>query len=253
MKKSAVDTNEIVTKFFSTLDKSKCYCFLVRNTSDNRIVCDNPSRPTLYHSGTFKISDYDYFSLEEDIGIPTPASHKFDTWDELVDFVDNHISKENLQGLIIFDGKNHIKVINKSYKYFFNIRGNEPSVKYRYLQVRMDNKMTDDLYELYPRFIDQFESYENILYGIAKNVYESYVERFIRKKYVTLPKEEYQIMRACHSWHLEDRVKNRMSLRKVIEKMNEQTPTNLNKMIRHVMQEEKNSESRGVDNTEKKD
>ena len=60
-------------------------------------------------------------------------------------------------------------------------------------------------------------------------------------------------MRACHSWHLEDRVKNRMNLRKVIEKMNEQTPTNLNKMIRHVMQEEKNEDSPAVKNIEKKD
>ena len=38
-----------------------------------------------------------------------------------------------------------------------------------------------------------------------------------------------------HAWHLEDRPKNRMSLRKVIEKMNEQTPTNLNKIIRRVI------------------
>ena len=52
-----------------------------------------------------------------------------------------------------------------------------------------------------------------------------------------MPREEYQVMRACHSWHLEDRAKNRISLRKVIEKMNEQIPTNLNKMIRHCMQE----------------
>jgi len=253
LKKSEHVTNEIVTKFFSTLDKDKCYCFLVRNTIDNRIVCNSPPRPILYHSGTFKQNDSDYFSLDEDIGIPYPKAHSFDTWDTLVDFVDHNISKDNLQGLIIFDGKNHLKVLNKDYKYFFNVRGNEPSVKYRYLQVRMEKTATDDLYELYPRFTDQFEMYENILYQIAKSVYESYVERFIRKKYVTLPKEEYQIMRACHSWHLEDRVKNRMNLRKVIEKMNEQTPTNLNKMIRHVMQEEKNEDSPAVKNIEKKD
>jgi hypothetical protein len=252
LKNSEHVSNEIVTKFFSTLDKDKCYCFLVRNTIDNRIVCKNPPRPILYHSGTFKKNVFDYFSLDEDIGIPSPGAHSFDTWDSLVDFVDNNISKDNLQGLIIFDGKNHLKVLNKDYKYFFNVRGNEPSVKYRYLQVRMDKTSTDDLYELYPRFTDQFEMYENILYQIAKSVYDSYVERFIRKKYVTLPKEEYQIMRACHSWHLEDRVKNRMNLRKVIEKMNEQTPTNLNKMIRHVMQEEKNTDS-VKENIEKED
>ena len=56
-------------------------------------------------------------------------------------------------------------------------------------------------------------------------------------------------MRACHAWHLEDRSKNRMNLRKVIEKMNEQPPTILNKMIRRKMQEaieEKKKLSEGV-------
>jgi hypothetical protein len=93
------------------------------------------------------------------------------------------------------------------------------------------------LYELYPRFTDQFESYENTLYGFAKTIYDAYVKRFIKRQFVTLPKEEYTIMRACHSWHLEDRGKNRMNLRKVIEKMNAQSPTTLNKMIRRKMQE----------------
>ncbi|HIB77428.1 MAG TPA: hypothetical protein EYO58_07395 [Flavobacteriales bacterium] len=226
-----------MAKFFSTLDTSKCYCFLVRNTSDNRIVCKHPERPTLYHSGTFSTVDSDYFSLEEDIGIPTAKTHTFETWEQLTFFVDNEVKEDTLQGLIVFDGKNHAKIFSKSYKYYFSVRGNEPSIKYRYLQVRMDKTKTDDLYTLYPRVADTFEEYENILYNVAKNIYNSYVLRFIKKQYVTLPKEEYQIMRDCHSWHLEDREKNRMSLRKVISTMNEQQPTNLNKMIRHVIQE----------------
>jgi hypothetical protein len=101
----------------------------------------------------------------------------------------------------------------------------------------MDKTMTDDLYSLYPTETETFEEYENILYTVAKNIYSSYVSRFIKKQYVTLPKEEFQIMRECHSWHLADREKNRMSLRKVISIMNTQQPTNLNKMIRHVIQE----------------
>jgi len=73
-------------------------------------------------------------------------------------------------------------------------------------------------------------------------VYDAYVQLFIKKKYVTLPKEQYTIMRSCHSWHLEDRVKHRISLRKVIELMNKQEPTSLNRMIRSYIQESKNPE-----------
>ncbi len=107
----------------------------------------------------------------------------------------------------------------------------------------MDKEKTDKLYSLYPRHTDTFEEYENILYNVAKIVYEAYVQRFIKKKYVTLPKEQYQIMRNCHAWHLEDRLKNRISLRKVIELMNKQEATSLNRMIRTYIQELKNPES----------
>ena len=79
---------------------------------------------------------------------------------------------------------------------------------------------------------DLFQIRKTLLYIFLK-----YVKRFIKRQFVTLPKEEYTIMRACHAWHLEDRSKNRMNLRKVIEKMNEQPPTILNKMIRRKMQE----------------
>ena len=238
----AESLQHVLPRFLSTLDKSKCYCFIVRNTVENRIVCQPPERSTLYHVGTFSMEDPTYFTLPSDgttddnIGIPGPNTHTFSSWDEVFDNV-GRINEDDLQGIIAFSGSNHIKILNPEYKRLFNIRGNEPSIKYRYLQVRMQKETTDELYRLYPRYTDTFEEYENQLYKIAKSIYDSYVQRFIKKKYVTLPREEYQVMRSCHSWHLEDRAKNRISLRKVIEKLNEQTPTNLNKMIRHSMQE----------------
>ncbi len=233
--------NTLFNKFCTSLDKTKCYCFLVRNTAENRIVCKNPSRPTMYSAGTFKLEDFDYFSLDEDTGIPNAQEHKFENWSQLTEHV-NSLSEDELQGVIVFSGKNHAKIFNENYMDYFNIRGNEPSIKFRYLQLRMDKEKTDKLYALYPRHTDTFEEYENVLYNVSKLVYDAYVQRFIKKKYVTLPKEQYTIMRSCHSWHLEDRVKHRISLRKVIELMNKQEPTSLNRMIRSYIQESKNPE-----------
>jgi len=234
--------NTLFNQFCTTLDKTKCYCFLVRNTAENRIVCKNPTRATMYSAGTFKMEDFDYFSLDEDIGIPNAQEHKFESWSQLTEYVDS-LSEDELQGVIVFSGKKHAKIFNERYMDYFNIRGNEPSIKFRYLQLRMDKEKTDKLYALYPRHTDTFEEYENVLYNVAKIVYDAYVQRFIKKKYVTLPKEQYTIMRNCHSWHLEDRVKHRISLRKVIEIMNKQEPTSLNRMIRSYIQESKNPES----------
>jgi hypothetical protein len=249
LRSSEHDKNPVLLKFLYTLDKSKCYCFLVRNTSENRIVCQSPETPILYHSGTFSESTSEFLGLGSDLGVPVPDTHSFSSWEEVCAYVDEKTDHETLQGLIVFNGRDHIKILNSNYKRYFEVRGNEPSIRYRYLQVRMNKEMTDSLYELYPRYTDQFQNYENMLYAFAKVIYDSYVKRFIKRQFVTLPKEEYTIMRACHAWHLEDRSKNRMNLRKVIEKMNEQPPTILNKMIRRKMQEaieEKKKLSEGV-------
>ena len=242
------EISDHVKRFFSSLDVQKCYCFLVRNTQENRIVCQAPSRPTMYHVGTFE-KESGQFDLDSCVDVPSPVEHKFESWEELQSFTSD-TSEEMTQGVIIFDGVRHIKVLNARYAYLFSVRGNEPSVKFRYLQIRMDRKLTDDLYSLYPRQTDNFEAYENILYQISKSVYDAYVSRFIKKKYVTLPREQYQVMRACHAWHLEDRRKNRISLRKVIEKLNEQTATNLNKMVRQHLQQENEKQRESENATE---
>ena len=236
LKNNDIVNNDIMKKFFSTLDNTKCYCFLVQNTHENRIVCQVPERPTLFHTGTFKLNDSDYFSLDENINVPHANSLKFESWDDLFAHAEDKIDEDTLQGVVVFTTTgDHFKVLNSAYKTLFSVRGNEPSIKFRYLQVRMDRELTDRLYALYPKHTEFFEDYENVLYSTARNIYDLYVQRYIRHVYVTLPREDFQIMKACHAWHLEDRQKNRMSLRKVIEKMNEQTPTNLNKIIRRVI------------------
>ena len=54
-----------------------------------------------------------------------------------------------------------------------------------------------------------------------------------------MPKEEYQIMKNCHDWHRLDREQNRISLRKVIEIINKENASNLNKMIRRAKNSQK--------------
>ena len=83
------------------------------------------------------------------------------------------------------------------------------------------------------------EQYENYLYDTAKLIYRSYVDRFINKKNVTLPKEEYRIMSAAHTWYLSNRDENKISLPKVIDIMNEQQPTLLNSIIKRIKLENK--------------
>ena len=219
----------LLERFQSILDPAKQYMFLVRHNEENRIVCATPSRPTLYHVGTFVNGE---LVLSEDIHIPYPKKHTFLNINELSDYVSN-VDIRDIQGVIVFAPNNkQYKVLNRDYLDLFSARGNEPSIKFRYLQVRMNNRMVNMLKFLYPEMCNTFEQYENTLYAIAKMIYHSYVQRHVKGKWSTLPKQEYRVDRECHSWHEKDRKKNIVTLEKTVEVLNQQNPTSLNAMIR---------------------
>lgn len=226
---SLPDGENILDRFQNTLDKSKQYMFLLCNNKDNRIVCKPPENPKVFHVGTFVDGK---LNTDDTCVLDFPKKHNFLNIDQMLD----HVSKLNhneLQGLVAFGHDNvQIKVLLPSYKNLFRIRGNQPSIKFQYLNVRMKKEDREALYDLYPEHVSEFEDYEECLYVIAQSIHQAYVQRFIKKKRLTVPLEEYQIMVACHTWHCSDRQNNRITLDKVITEMNKQTPTNLNRMIR---------------------
>ena len=228
------ETDNIIEKFQGILDTSKQYMFLLLNNAENRIVCDAPEHPTVFHVGTFINFE---LSMDEDVYIPHPRKHEFANIGELNSYV-KEVDYKVLQGVIVFapDNKQY-KIFNDEYKELYAVRNNEPSIKFRYLQVRMNKKYNDALHFLYPNFAPAFEEYENTLHDIAKEIQNSYIARFIKKEYVSVDVNRYSIISAVHRWHQIDRGNNKISLDKVIEVMNEQTPTNLNRMIRNTMLE----------------
>jgi len=216
-------------RFKSTLDKKKQYMFLVCNNSHNRLVCDPPNVPKLFHVGTFYNGE---LSMDENINIPYPEKLNFKNLDEVFEYVSN-VDYKSSQGVIVFCPNNvQYKIYNNKYKYYFDVRGNESSVKYRYLQIRMNMQLNRDLHFLYPEYNDWFNNVENNIYDIAKYLYNSYVERFIRKNRVNVPKEQYIVIKLCHSWHIQDRNKNKINLEKVIETINELKPNVLNYILK---------------------
>lgn len=228
------DGENILERYQNTLDKNKQYMFLLRNSYDNRIVCDIPTdkETQILHVGTFINGE---LSTEEDIGLAYPAKHNFSCVDDLLRYIDRDIDPKLLQGIICFGPNNkQLKILHADYLEMFRTRGNEPSLKYRYLQVRMNRKMTDMLYRLYPEMSKAFDDYENTIYDIARNIYRAYVQRFIKKRYVTVPKDEYQVINECHAWHLSDRENNRVTLDRIIQTLNKRSPTNINHMIRRL-------------------
>lgn len=224
------DEETCLSQFQESLNKDHQYMFLVRNTVSNRIVCQAPDTPTVYHVGTFVNGKLD---MNQDIAIPRTKQRKFESLNEMTDYISN-INIDHLAGLICFkpDGT-HIKIVHTRYQELFNIRGNEPSIKFRYLQVRGNTHQTELLEYLYPESVQSFREYEDYISTIAGEIYQHYVNRYIQKQHVVVPSEEFRVMKECHNFYYLNRDENIMTVEHTLRILNTQPPTALNRMIRH--------------------
>jgi len=250
-KDSLKEGETMLEKFYSSLDTQKQYMFLIRNTKENRIVCDPPNDTDskLFSVGYFKSGE---FFMDTCNSLKMPERININNFSEFTDYFNNEVDTKTFQGLVcLHNGNFKLKVVHSDYQKNFQLRGNEPSIKYRYLQIRMDKELVNSFYNLYPDMVCIFEDYEKSIFEIAKIIYRAYIQRFIKKNFVTVPKEEFTVISECHGWHMLNREQNRISIEKVIAVLNRQPPNNLNHMIRRFKgeQNQKQVQPRMIHNT----
>jgi hypothetical protein len=224
---SNINTEDTKTYFESWLDKTKQYIFLITNVESNRIVCTPSDVPRVFHVGTYV---NDKLDLNDRVKhIPQPTKHSFETTEGLMKYVDC-ISPYELQGVVVFHPDGIFKVVNSEYHSLFELRGNEPSIKFRYLQVRNDPSSVERLIKLYPSSVSSFEQYEDTINGLVEELYGLYVERFIRKDRQVVAKDKYSVILECFKFHRETR--NNVTRDKIKEVLDSRSAVTLNRMIR---------------------
>lgn len=225
----------ILEQFCNSLDRANKYMFLVLPNNENRIVSDAPERPTVLHVGTFVNG---VLNLDVNVHIPHAEELKFTDMNEMMKYVEN-VNCRRSQGVIVFTSNNkQYKIVNHEYLSLFRIRGNVPSIRFRYLQLRMFPEKVHWLRKLYPHMRDTFEEVENMLMCITRLLHNLYMQRHIEHIKTILPNEEYIVDSTCHKWHIANRQTNIVTVDKVYEVLNAQKPTNLNKMLRRLAESE---------------
>lgn len=218
------------------LDPERVYLFLVRFNQENRLVCqpDRDPKEQVVFIGAWndktKSMDREWrHSPPLPMAIRAPVERRA----ELIPFVEA-LDIHKYQGIILFHKTQNIqwKIYPSEYHRLLRVRGNNPNIRFRYLEIRNDPEMRRQLFELCPYYQDMFLEYENILFQIAKLIRYYYIQRYIRNKYVTLPKEEYILMKKCHDWYLSNREENKINIAKVMEILNREETLALYKMIR---------------------
>jgi hypothetical protein len=132
-------------------------------------------------------------------GVPHPEEIKLEDMsiDNIVSAVQAMNPTEH-QGVIIVtpDAKSG-KVTNTENDRLMKLRGNQPNVVHRYVQLRW----TPDLAEyvaLYPEHKSKFDDWERCYKHIVHNILRKYIERFIRNNRAILPPEQYPVLEAAH-------------------------------------------------------
>jgi len=229
-----------IESFFQRLDTNKIYFFLLKPTTESRIVCHIDSNsPSLYFVGTLNkektLEEYGGLEMDEKVlpEIARMESITFDTVEEMMEYVKN-VNVWQYQGVILFHkSKNkQIKFMNEYYKQLWGVRNNNPNLFLRYFEIRKDKKKLETFFKLYPKFVSMADRFENEIIEVGKHLHHAYVERYIRKQYVSLPKQEYVILKKAHDWHNENRDCNRIYRMKVMALLEEENPIHLYHIIK---------------------
>lgn len=212
---TSLPTHEMnaLERFQEHLDKEKQYMFLLRNNKDNRVVCDAPTKDLVMQVGTFE-----NFVLSLDFSIlplPHPEKLEFKNFDELkASNLWNDYSAH--QGIIaIHTNGNQIKIFSDEYQKFSKVRGNEPNLVRRYLQIRGDEEQVADFLKLYPKMESVIERVERAIYELAGVLHKKYLERYANqdRRFVELPPSHHAIVSICHTWYLKTRAETNGKVR----------------------------------------
>jgi len=219
------------------LDTSLCYIF-VMNHPDNRIVtkCDIPSlslvkvyKITNMEDNTFQVQVLEDISSMKSIIENTLIKYpndiinnsKFTSENGSIDYknIEDIIKTFDftIMGIVIYNTKSDIrtKIRNQKYEYVRKLRGNQPKLDYRYLELKK-NKNISKYLQYFPEHKDNFDEFWEKTKEFTNDLYTHYVDTHIKKteKMENIPKEFRSHLYNLHQYYLNDLRPNKFTLQR---------------------------------------
>ncbi len=193
--------NTTKEEFENKLDKDYEYLFLLQNTKLNRKVC-YIENPKVYHVGTM----YNLQFVNTDIGLPVPEVIKVNSLTDLKKSVENIDYKEAEGVIVTLPDLTRLKIYNSKYNAYSQLRGNEHSIVFRYLQIRNEKK--EEYKTLYPDHVTKFEELEKKINEVISIIYNMYVQRYIFKRIITVVPIYHAMLKMLHAKFIEGKANN---------------------------------------------
>lgn len=223
---------------FDSFNKNFIYSFVLQHPKNKRVVPVN--RPYLYLVNIYHLvenycvvpittdgaEDGDWYNFRN-IQIPSysPDMSSYKGFMKYMnDLIDNEYSYI-YPGYVIktVDSVRRLKVVNPSYEYVKNIKGNTTKIQYRYYVLRQENKVKEYL-NYFPEFNHKFRKLRNDLHNYTSQLYAMYVSCYIlkEKELKYFPKRFRTNMYQLHAQYLEKNEKT--TFKSVVEYVNTMDP-----------------------------
>jgi len=261
-----ITAKEYVNQIWSaSLDPKKRYFFLLKSSKEEKIVCDIDM--AILNIGV--IDENNHLSLDEmvkltqlsqnstpsrDVIVPNPIEHRISSLDELTRKI-NNIDPKKYAGLLAifktdFSGNDieadieqhiHIKLLNPTYKRLQSLRGNIPSLRFRFFQLTyLSNREMQLNPPVQPSYVEDFKQLyypqcENMLeavWVVAQDLFKKYQSIYVKHETVyeeLLPKTE-STLRIIHNEYLIS--KQPTTQQKITDILSYLEPEKLNQLIR---------------------
>jgi hypothetical protein len=223
------------------------YTFMIMANENTRFVCV----PNHYPRKVYFVASNDP-ELRLNIDLLPKPEETFETLDSIFDHVEDMTYPFTRQGvLLVHQNGSQYRVVNAEYAQLFQVRNNEQSIPYRYLQLKSqdDQKSIDLLKKLFPQYINTFESYDAYVQKLAVIIYDEYSLRKQRSKLPADLATVHQIDQKLYLFiknNLIGRHTDLITHKKILELLWLEEPSNLNHMIRMVKYNERKKEREEV-------
>ncbi len=209
-----------------SLNKDHCYALLMSHNS-NRLVYHIPTSQLMViaiydrQTGRF-LKTEDWGELPLGTIYPTPILG-IQSMSDLLHAVNEMGTARSFDraGIITFGDEENphpVKILNSNYCKLRDARGNEPSLRLRYLQIRGSTEC-DLIVEWFddPDTRKIFDEAEDEIDDLVDKLHALYMHRYVRRNYDQVTKEEFVTIQRCHNWHNTDRGNNIVTKVKVRE------------------------------------
>jgi len=185
-----------IEKCRNLLDKKRIYVCLLRNYIGNRIVCVADNGPRLQFICDINREDDSIYIYSNEFTSLKPRT--LQDVSQMISEVD--ITKT--QGYVFINSNTleSVKILKDDYIFYALLRGNQPNVLYRYIELQQagDPKNVEYFFNLYPEKREDFINFHQVMQDICINVYRKYRNRYVRKQVAIAPQEQFYIMKELH-------------------------------------------------------